>query len=152
MADIINKAEQNEIRQVLNDAISKIKDNEMLTLSDLFIMANSDEMVLSVFTDDEQLLSEGNIDSWSEYKDKPEIFQSHVVLSLKNILNQKDILDELKKLDLLSPFSVILVDENFEQTDDLLTIDDSFLILEDDFIKNIDKELDSFLDNLLKDV
>lgn len=152
MADIINKAEQNEIRQVLNDAISKIKDNEMLTLSDLFIMANSDEMVLSVFTDDEQLLSEGNIDSWSEYKDNPEIFQSHVVLSLKNILNQKDILDELKKLDLLSPFSVILVDENFEQTDDLLTIDDSFLILEDDFIKNIDKELDSFLDNLLKDV
>ena len=152
MADIINKAEQNEIRQVLNDAISKIKDNEMLTLSDLFIMANSDEMDLSVCTDDEQLLSEGNIDSWSEYKENPEIFQSHVVLSLKNILNQKDILDELKKLDLLSPFSVILVDENFEQTDDLLTIDDSFLILEDDFIKNIDKELDSFLDNLLKDV
>ena len=124
----------------------------MLTLSYLFIMAKSDAIFLSVCTYDEQLLREVNIDSWSEYKDNPEIFQSHVVLSLKNILNQKDILDELKKLDLLSPFSVILVDENFEQTDDLLTIDDSFLILEDDFIKNIDKELDSFLDNLLKDV
>ena len=149
---LFRSAEVNEIRRVFAEAISKIKENELLTLSDLFVMANSDEMILSVFTDDEQLLCEGNIDSWSEYKDNPEIFLNHVILSLKAVVNEKDILDELKELDLLSPFSIILVDENFDQQEDLLTIDDTILVLEDDFIKNIDKELDLFLEKLLLDV
>ena len=73
-------------------------------------------------------------------------------MSLKAGLNQKDIKDGLSELDLIHPFSIILVDDNFEQQQELITIDDNLLVLEDEFIKNIDKELDSFLENLLKDI
>ncbi len=152
MGEIINNSERNEIQQIFEDAISKIKENDQLTLSDLFVTVNPDEMTLSVYSDDEQLISDGNIDSWAVYKDNPDIFETHKVMSLKAVLNQKDIKDGLSELDLIHPFSIILVDDNFEQQQELITIDDNLLVLEDEFIKNIDKELDSFLENLLKDI
>ena len=152
MGEIFNGSEKNEIQQIFEDAISKISENDQLTLSDLYVMVNPDEMRVSVYTDDEQLIADGNIDSWAVFKDNPDIFENHMVMSLKAVLNQKEILDPLEKLDLIHPFSVILVDDNFEQQQEIVTIDDNILVLEDDFIKNIDKELDSFLDNLLKDL
>ena len=109
-------------------------------------------MRVSVYTEDEQIIADGNIDSWAVFKDNPDIFENHMIMSMKAVLNQKEILDSLENLDLIHPFSVILVDDNFEEQQEIITIDDNILVLEDDFIKNIDKELDSFLDNLLKDV
>ena len=69
-------------------------------------------------------------------------------LAKQKSANQKDIKDGLSELDLIHPFSIILVDDNFEQQQELITIDDNLLVLEDEFIKNIDKGLDSFLENL----
>ena len=68
------------------------------------------------------------------------------------MLNQNDIKYGLSELDLIHPFSIILVDDNFEQQPELITFDDNLLVLEDEFINNIDTELDSFLENLLKDI
>ena len=47
MGEIINNSERNEIQQIFEDAISKIKENDQLTLSDLFVTVNPDEMTLS---------------------------------------------------------------------------------------------------------
>ena len=40
----------------------------------------------------------------------------------------------------------------FEQKEELLRLDDNIIVIEDDFLKNLDKELDDFLKNLLADV
>lgn len=53
---------------------------------------------------------------------------------------------------MIRPFSVILVNDEFEQKEELYRLDDQNVVLEDEFLQNIDKELNEFLEKLLADV
>ena len=50
----------------------------------------------------------------------------------------------------MKPFSFVLVDEDKETISDLLLVDDDTLLVNDELLKGLDKELDDFLKNLLE--
>ncbi|MEG1616146.1 MAG: hypothetical protein RR202_07535 [Bacteroidales bacterium] len=142
----------NHVKGVFLEAIGKVKNNELLSLSDLYVGVSFDDLALTVYDDEEALLAQANIDEWADFKEDPDTFQERVTEVLKKTLHEKDLKDAIEALDVIRPFSVVLVDEDFEQKEELFRLDDNLVVIEDDFLKNIDQELDDFLKNLLADV
>ncbi|MEG0947818.1 MAG: hypothetical protein RR303_00685 [Bacteroidales bacterium] len=140
------------IKELLLEAIAKVKNNGMVSLSDLYIGVSFDDLSLSVYDDDEGLLAQKNMDDWAILKEDPESFDDKVANVLKKVLHDKEVSNALESLDVIRPFSVILVNDEFEQKEELFLLDDQNIVLEDEFLKNIDKELDEFLEKLLADV
>ena len=66
-----------------------------------------------------------------------------------DVLSKPDVLAKFEELDPLRPFSVLLVDESFEHQAEIYLLEDGNLIIEDSLFKDIDKELDSFLEKLM---
>ena len=50
----------------------------------------------------------------------------------------------------MKPFSFVLVDEDKETIAELLLMDDDTLLLNEELLKGLDEELDSFLKQLLE--
>ena len=63
-------------------------------------------------------------------------------------LNEKSVFD---KIFIEKPFSVSLVNDGFDVVEELLFLDDDTLKLDDELWKDMDKELDAFLRDLLSD-
>ena len=54
------------------------------------------------------------------------------------------------KLTILMPYSFVLVDEEKETISDLLLMDDDTMFIDDELLKGLDEELDSFIEDLLE--
>lgn len=52
---------------------------------------------------------------------------------------------DFDKVTILKPYSFVLVDEDKETVAELLLIDDDTLLVDDELLKGLDKELDEFL-------
>ena len=57
---------------------------------------------------------------------------------------------DFDKLTILKPYSFVLVDEDRETVAELLLIDDDTLLVNDELLKGLDEELDTFLKELLE--
>lgn len=137
-----------EISKVLTDAINGL--NEKYTgssLTDLFLVVDKDSGSLSIFDDEENILSQMIIEEWAS-QDNDEVI-SH---QLRDVVQQFDANNRFDNLDIYKPFSINIADENLVVIEELLVIeDDSIIRVEHDFLDRIDKEFDDFLDKLMKD-
>ena len=57
---------------------------------------------------------------------------------------------DFEKVSILKPYSFVLVDEEKETIAELLLADDDTLLVSDELLKGLDKELDDFLKELLE--
>ena len=57
---------------------------------------------------------------------------------------------DFEKITILKPYSFVLVDEEKETVAELLLIDDDTILVNDELLKGLDKELDDFLKELLE--
>jgi hypothetical protein len=58
--------------------------------------------------------------------------------------------DVVDNFGILKPYSFVLEDDEKESVAELYVADDDTIIIEGDLMQDLDKELDSFLDDLLK--
>ncbi|QIK53548.1 hypothetical protein G7050_03835 [Dysgonomonas sp. HDW5A] len=137
-----------EISKVLTEAINSL--NEGYTgssLTDIFLVVDKDSGSLSVFDDEENLLSQIIIEEWASEDDDLVIARQ-----LREVVEQFDMDNKFDTLDVFKPFSINIADENLIVQEELLVIeDDSVIRIENDFLNRIDKEFDDFLDKLLKE-
>lgn len=137
-----------EISKVLTEAINSL--NEGYTgssLTDIFLVVDKDSANLSVFDDEENLLSQIIIEEWASEDDDQVIARQ-----LREVVEQFDMDNKFDTLDVFKPFSINIADENLIVQEELLVIeDDSVIRIENDFLNRIDKEFDDFLDKLLKE-
>lgn len=137
-----------EISKVLTEAINGL--NEGYTgssLTDIFLVVDKDSGSLSVFDDEENLLSQVIVESWISEDD-----DQLIARQLREVVEQFDMDNKFDSLDVFKPFSINIADENLVVLEELLVIeDDSIIRIENDFLSRIDKEFDDFLDKLLKE-
>ena len=57
---------------------------------------------------------------------------------------------DFDKLAILKPYSLVLVDDEKETIAELLLMDDDTLLVNEELLKGLDEELDSFLKELLE--
>lgn len=144
---ILDRAFRKSLEQLLDTDSSA-------AIVDLYLMPNPDAGEFAVFDDEDHLLVKVPVQAWEEECDtmdtdaaltESESILREIVLSVR---------DEggFERINIMKPFSVLMVDEEMETISELLLIDDEQLLLDDDFLKHMDKELDDFFKQLMSDI
>lgn len=139
-----------KIKEVIRLALTKISGSEEdLSVTDIHIQPSQETGCIKIYDDEDNLLASDTIDEWKEYEE--EDFNAGVAKVLKEeieALKKDGLIDSLK---ILKPYYFVLIDENKETIADIYLVDDDTLILNDELLKGLDKELDDFLEQLLKE-
>lgn len=139
-----------KVKEVIRLALTKISGSEEdLSVTDIHIQPSQETGCIKIYDDEDNLLASDTIDEWKEYEE--EDFNAGVAKVLKEeieALKKDGMIDSLK---ILKPYYFVLIDENKETIADIYLVDDDTLILNDELLKGLDKELDDFLEQLLKE-
>ena len=121
------------------------EDNAVLT--DIHVRVSQESGELLAFDDDDQEITRCVVEQWIDNKD--ENFYTEAAAILRDCLHKNR--DTVEQMSLLRPFSFVLEDEERNHLVELYLVDDDTIILGGDIMDGLDKDLDDFLDNLLKE-
>lgn len=138
------------IASALKEALSRyVSGKEESVVTDIHLQPNSESGELVIYDDDDNELSRTIINEWVEYESDD--FYTVVEPVLRTELEVLKGTGLLEKLNLMKPYSFVLVDEEKETVAELLLVDDEeTLLLNDELLKGLDEELDAFLKDLLE--
>lgn len=136
------------IEAAIQDAVAKYTCNgEQTAVTDIHLQPDQTSGQLTVYNDDDEELANIMIEEWTTYGGDD--FLENVEPSLRNILCRMKNANKFDKLTILKPYSFVLVDEDKETVAELLLVDDDTILVNDELLKGLDKELDDFLKELL---
>lgn len=137
------------IEETIKKAISKytVEGNQTI-VTDLHLQPNQNSGELSVFDDEDEELAQTTIEEWTSYGG--DSFYADVERVLGTVLNDLKNAGTFNQMTILKPFSFVLVDDEKETVAELLLMDDDTLLINDELLKGLDKELDDFLKDLLE--
>lgn len=140
----------NSIVSVIQKALARYSSKEgMSMVTDIYLQPHLDSGKLVVYNDEEEVLAEVVVSEWAEAM--PEDFYADAEIALKKVLNQIREVGGLNSLTILKPYSFVLVDAEKETIADLLLVDEEeTLFLNDELLKGLDEELNTFLKDLLE--
>lgn len=117
-------------------------------VTDIHFLPDSKSGELIILDDEDNELATTTIEEWTNFKQ--ENFYEEVEQALSSILKKLNSTESFDKLTILKPYSFVLVDEDKETINELLLMDDDTLLINDELLKGLDEELDSFLKDLLE--
>ncbi len=148
-----NAKTQSVIESMFSSVLEKLeKEHATGLVNDLYVQIERENGELSVYDDSEELVDKIVIFDWIEDKQPDVEFMSQAVEILKTALASLSAKDAFENPCIAKPFSINLTDEDFTVIEELLFIDDEVLRIDDPLLKDLDAELDDFLDKLLSDV
>ena len=147
--------QQSSIEIAIRKAADKYKSEfPESALTDLFIQANQDKAELSVYDDENHLLYSTQIQAWAndeEEDEDEEIFNQEAEQVVGAAVRKCESNGLFKEINILEPFSVILVDNQFDTISELFTIDSDQLVIGDDLMKDWEKDLDNFMEQIARE-
>lgn len=139
----------NSIVAVLQKALERYSSGGVNVVTDFHLQPHLDSGKLVVFNDDDEELADVVIKEWVEAL--PEDFYADAEMSLKRALNQLKEAGTLNALDILKPYSFVLIDADKETVTELMIVDEEeTLLLSGELLKGLDEELNAFLKDLLE--
>lgn len=138
----------------MKEAVDKLSaDYKGSSLTDIFIIVDAENDELAVYDDEENCIKKQLVASWVGLPPAEEdLRQSVYARDLQHVITEMNEEKLFDSLNIFTPFSINLSDENFIVLEELLLIeDDSVLRLENDLIDRLGKEFDDFLEKLLND-
>ena len=145
------KATEQTIQQI-ERAIRKVADKfptnvESGILTDIHLRVNQDTGELVAFDDDDKEITRCIIEQWIDNKDDD--FYKEAAGILRSVLSKQK--DTIEKMAILKPYSFVLEDEDHEHLAELYLVDDETVIIDQELMAGLDKDLDKFLEDLLKE-
>ena len=122
------------------------ENDENSILTDIHVRVSQDSGELLAFDDDDQEITRCVVEQWIDNKD--ENFYDEVAKVLRDLLRKNS--EQVDNIGILKPFSFVLEDDDKENLGELYLADDDTIIVGGDLLENLDNDLDSFLDDLLK--
>lgn len=145
----LSQQSQSVIESAIRKAISKFTCGcEQTIVTDIHIQPNQNSAELIIFDDEDDELINVSIDEWSAYESDD--FYENAERILRPILCRMKENGVFDNLTILKPYSFVLVDEERETVAELLLMDDDTLLVNDELLKGLDEELDTFLKELLE--
>lgn len=117
-------------------------------LTDLFVLINTQAGEVSLHGDDDELINSIVLFSWVGEEQKPPSAAQRV--ALKQVVAKLSEEGYWESPHFARPFSIELVDDAFERIEELLFLDDEFITLTTPLLDGLDKELSTFIEDLLK--
>lgn len=148
----MKKTEQTtqQIERFLKKVAQKFPNSETeetSVLTDIHVRVSQDSGELLAFDDDDQEITRCVVEQWIDNKD--ENFYEEVAEILREILRKNAAI--VDNLGILKPYSFVLEDDDKENLGELYLADDDTIILGGNLMENLDSDLDTFLDDLLKE-
>ena len=145
------KATEQTLQQI-ERAIRKIADKfpqntDDGIITDIHLRVNQETGELVAFNDDDKEITRCVIEQWIDNKD--DNFFEEVENVLRSALNKHKA--TVEQMAILKPYSFVLEDEDHEHLAELYLVDDETVIIDTELMAGLDKDLNSFLENLLKD-
>ena len=120
---------------------------EATLLTDIHIRVSQDTGELTAFDDDDTEITRCVVEQWIENKD--DNFYKDVAATLRSVLNKRKA--QIENMSILKPYSFVLEDDDREVVEELYLVDDDTVILDEELMAGLDKDLDDFLSKLLKE-
>ena len=137
-----------EVDRAIRKAAEKFPSSEEATmLTDIHLRVSQDSGELLAYDDDDNEINRCVVEQWIENKDDD--FYQHVAATLRaSLLKQKE---KIEQMSILKPYSFVLEDDDKETIEELYLVDDDTVILQEELMAGLNKDLDDFLDHLLKE-
>ena len=133
----------------IQKALDKYVSGNAQVITDIHMQADMESGQLVISDDDDAVLAEQQVPEWESAN--PENFYTDVEIALKRVLNQLREEGTLESVKILKPYSFVLEDSTKETVAELLMMDDEeTLFLNDELLKGLDEELNTFLKDLLE--
>ena len=140
----LSQTSLSQIETTIKKAIAKYTCGDgQAIVTDIHLQADQGSGELNIFDDDDEELGSTIIEEWTAYEgqDFYKDIEHLLIMALNNLKDN----GEFDKLTILKPYSFVLVDEDKETVAELLLMDDDTLLINDELLKGLDKELDDFL-------
>ena len=145
----VSKESFTQIESAIQEALAPYKKSEQGIVTDIHLMISGDSGELTILDDDDQEFRKVIIPEWVDNRD--ENFELGCQQVLTNKLQRMKEEKAFEDLDLVKPYSFILLNDDKETLADLLLIDDQNIILSDELLAGWESDLDSFLERLMEE-
>ena len=125
------------ITEAFCETIEKVKNDDVFSLTDMYVGFKPEDLSLSFFDDNDVLLLQITLDGCEYLKENSEELSSELISLLRQALDSPEVSAAFGSLDTVAPVSVIWVTEDKETLCELKTFDNEMVFLEDDFLKKI---------------
>ena len=137
-----------KIERAVKKIAQKFPANEEPTImTDIHLLVSQESGELLAFDDDENEITRCVVDQWIDNKE--DNFYDQVTSILRSVLESQR--ETIALMSLLKPFSFVLENDDKETIAELFVSDDDTVIIGGDIMPGLDKELDTFLSDLLKE-
>lgn len=138
-----------QIERFINKIVQKypLSEEDATDLTDLHILVSQESGEMLAFDDDDKEITRCVVEEWIDNKD--ERFYEHVTSILRQKL--KAMAETIDRIGIIKPFGFILEDDDREHVAELYMADDETDIIDEELLKGWDKELDDFINQLLKE-
>ena len=116
-------------------------------MTDIHVRAYQDSGELITYDDSDEEITRGLVEQWIDNTDDD--FYSAIPPIIRKCIERQKALVEA--MGIMKPFTFVLENDEKETVEELYIVDDDLVIIDDDMMQDLDKDLDEFLDNLLKD-
>ena len=138
--------------QQIDRAIRKVSEKfpsteEATMMTDIHIRVSQDTGELTVYNDDDEEITRCIVEQWINNSDD-NFYEEITPVLRKSIEKNKTIVEGMS---ILKPFSLVLENDDKESVAELYLVDDELVIIDPDLMSDLDDDLNTFLENLLKD-
>lgn len=145
----INSQSKADIKAALEKAIAPYLSCDSEVITDIHIQVSDDTGDMTIFNDEDATLAIATIGEWADHKDEEDLEQQ-IKFDLCEVIKSMAAEHAFEKVNIMRPFSFVLVDESKETIEDLFIVDDDVLIVNHELLPDLDSDLNDFLENLLK--
>jgi hypothetical protein len=122
-------------------------DPDTSIMTDIHVRVYQDSGELITFDDNDEEITRGLVEQWIDNTDD-DFYTAIPPIIRKCIEHQKALVENMG---IMKPFTFVLENDEKEPLEELYIVDDDLVIIDSDMMQDLDKDLDEFLDNLLKD-
>ena len=138
-----------QIERCIRRTAEKIPANPDTSLmTDIHVRVIQDSGEVITYNDNDVEIDRGVVEQWIGNTDD-DFYKAIPPIIRKCIDNQKALVDNMG---IMKPYTFVLENDEKEPIEELYIVDDDLVIIDTDMMmQDLDKDLDDFLDNLLKD-
>lgn len=115
--------------------------------TDIHVRVNQESGDLMAFDDEDREITRCVVEDWINNSDSTEVFYNMVVMCIRSAIEERK-----PELGIIQPYNFVLENENGEHIEELFVVDDSeTTILGAPFMQDLEKDLDDFIERLMKE-
>lgn len=145
-----NEKEISLLRNLFMEIVNPKNDREPVPVHDIFVQVDPERGDVTLFNEDDVQLATCTIFSWAENPATeltPDMLKT--LRETVSVLEQRGFWDNPL---FVQPLAVELVDEEMQCIERLLYLDDEVILLNEPLLKDLNQDLNKFLDEILGDI